>query len=225
MSRMMVLGLTGQTGAGKTTVSDYLRQYGITIVDADQVSRKVVELGSSCLVEIALAFGCDILCADGTLNRKKLGSIVFADKQKLKKLNSIIGPHISREVKRQLAQAAAKGEKLAVFDAPTLFESGAEVICDRVVSVIAPVEKRMQRIMDRDGLSDEDALNRIHSQHDDNYYASRSWHVIVNDGDIDQLYLKTKQMIELLAKEANRSDSAQDAPQEAAEPDDQAAPQ
>ena len=84
----MIVGLTGQTGAGKSTVSDYLRENGVVVIDADKIAREVVETGSACIADIALEFGCEYINMDGTLNRKKMARTVFNDKEKLKKLNT-----------------------------------------------------------------------------------------------------------------------------------------
>ena len=100
----MVIGLTGQTGAGKTTVSDYLRENGVTVIDADQVARRVVEQGSACIADIALEFGCEYINMDGTLNRRKMARTVFGDKVKLKKLNSLMFPYIIEEIRGELAR-------------------------------------------------------------------------------------------------------------------------
>ena len=115
----MVIGLTGQTGAGKTTVSDYLRENGVTVIDAD----------------IALEFGCEYINMDGTLNRRKMARTVFGDKAKLKKLNSLMFPYIIEEIRGELARLKEEQGGLIVLDAPTLFESGADKECDYVVSV------------------------------------------------------------------------------------------
>lgn len=126
----MVIGLTGQTGAGKTTVSDYLRENGVTVIDADQVARRVVEQGSACIADIALEFGCEYINMDGTLNRRKMARTVFGDKAKLKKLNSLMFPYIIEEIRGELARLKEEQGGLIVLDAPTLFESGADKECD-----------------------------------------------------------------------------------------------
>lgn len=167
----MVIGLTGQTGAGKTTVSDYLRENGVTVIDADQVARRVVEQGSACIADIALEFGCEYINMDGTLNRRKMARTVFGDKAKLKKLNSLMFPYIIEEIRGELARLKEEQGGLIVLDAPTLFESGADKECDYVVSVTAAAPERERRIIARDGLSQEEARERIAAQHDEDYYA------------------------------------------------------
>lgn len=186
-SNTVVLGLTGQTGAGKTTASNWLRQRRIPVVDADRVARDVVAKGTKCLSQLALEFSCMILNIDGTLNRRALGDIVFKDKEKLRTLNRITFPYIIDEIEEKIEEFKKKGEPIVVLDAPTLFESGADKFCTKVVSVIAPENIRLQRIMQRDSLSADQATNRIRSQHDDEYYLSRSDFVLLNESDPNSL--------------------------------------
>ena len=178
----MIVGLTGQTGAGKSTVSDYLRENGVVVIDADKIAREVVETGSACIADIALEFGCEYINMDGTLNRKKMARTVFNDKEKLKKLNNLMFPYIIDSIRRELKRLREQQEGIIVLDAPTLFESGADRECDRVVSVTADVQSRKERIIRRDKLTEEEADERIQAQHDEEYYKSRSWQVLENNG-------------------------------------------
>ena len=206
MSDIKVIGLTGQTGAGKTRVADLCRQAGITVIDADQVSRYVVDNDRPLLVELTLAFGVTILNADGTLNRKKLGSIVFGSKGKLERLNKIIFPFIRADVDRRVAELAAGGERLVVLDAPTLFESGGDKTCDAIVVVTAPLDARLNRIVIRDRLTDEEARKRMRSQPDAGFYTERADYIIENDGSEEALEakaLKLTAVLKALAKEAS----------------------
>jgi dephospho-CoA kinase len=190
MNPIRVIGLTGQTGAGKSTVSRVFVSCGIEVIDCDLVSRDVVDREKQLLADLALEYGISILHEDGTLNRRRLGSVVFSDRKKLDRLNEIIFPYIRREVERRVLQLQKKGCPLVVLDAPTLFESGIDADCDDVISVIAPEALRLNRIMVRDHLSDTEARNRIASQHDDNFYAARSSLVICNDRDEGALRLE-----------------------------------
>lgn len=191
----LVIGLTGQTGAGKTTVSDYLRENGVTVIDADQVARRVVESGSACIADIALEFGCEYINADGTLNRRKMARAAFGDRETLKKLNAVMFPYIIDELHEEIAQLKQEKGGLLVLDAPTLFESGADRECDYVISVTASPEERKRRIMVRDGLTEEEARERINAQHDEEYYRSRSWKVLQNDGGVDALKTETSVLL------------------------------
>ena len=198
MMKIKIVGLTGQTGAGKSSVSRIISSRRIEVIDCDEVSRYVVDNEKSCVADLSLEFGIQILDVNGSLNRKKLGSIVFGDKEKLSKLNLLILPYICDEVFKRVKRLDEKNVPLVVLDAPTLFESGIEKSCDFVVSVIAPLQLRLNRIIVRDHLTDDEARRRIASQHEDEFYTGRSDYVIVNDGDLHDLHLKTLEMINLM---------------------------
>lgn len=199
MQQGLLVGLTGQTGAGKTLVSKVLSSRGFRVIDADIVARQVVAQGAKCTLELALEFGIGILNTDGTLDRKKLGSIVFSDREKRIKLNHIIFPHIQEEIFSQVEQLRLKGEQVIILDAPTLIESGTHKKCDRVVSVIAPMPLRLARIMERDKITEEEAVLRIRAQHGDEYYTSHSNFVINNDGDMSELRVKVMELIDYIS--------------------------
>lgn len=185
---VMVVGLTGQTGAGKSTVSKVFAESGFAVINADHISRLVVEKGSRCLDEIIDFFGTDILEADGTLNRKALGNIVFADKAKLEMLNTIIYPYITKEILRQIKDYSANGNKLVLLDAPTLFESRADDFCEIIISVLADAETREKRIIERDGLTKLQAKNRMDSQYDADFFSAHSDYIIENNDSLDTVY-------------------------------------
>lgn len=194
----IIVGLTGQTGAGKSTVSEYLRVNGVTIIDADKVAREVVGQGSACIADIVLEFGCEYLNVDGTLNRKKLGETVFTDKGKLRRLNALMFPYILDSIHEEIRNFRARGEGIILLDAPTLFESGLDRQCDVVVSVMASATLRKRRIIARDNLTEEEADHRINAQHNDEYYKSRSWLVLTNNGDQRELHVQAAALLERL---------------------------
>jgi len=206
MRTTTVIGLTGQTGAGKTTVCSILKGRGIAIIDADQVSRDVVDEQKQCLADLALEFSIEILNVDGTLNRDRLANIVFGDKAKLKKLNSIIFPYIIANIREKIDAHRKAGTQLVVLDAPTLFESGADSFCDVVLSVVAPETERLNRIVIRDRLGDAQARARMGAQHPDEFYTKRSKYVIVNDSDLEELRLRTLQVIDQITAEAAQTE-------------------
>lgn len=200
----MVVGLTGQTGAGKSTVSSIWKVVpGVRVIDADRVARQVTEEETHLLADLALEFSTAILTAEGTLNRKKLGEQVFGDRRKLRRLNAIIFPYILTRLREEIAALEGAGVPLIILDAPTLFESGANELCHRVVSVIAPAELRLERILARDGISREEALDRMASQHVDEYYTGRSQYVIENAGDGEALATRAKGVLEALKATAD----------------------
>ncbi len=173
-----IIGLTGQSGAGKSTVSGMFASLGCHSIDTDKVARKVVEPGRPALLEITQTFGADVLKEDGTLNRPALATIVFSDPAELEKLNHITHKYITEEVKKEIASC---GKDVVIVDAPALFESGIDSMCDIIVSVLADEETRIRRIMKRDSLSREKAEERIHAQKDDNFYRNRSHFVLENN--------------------------------------------
>ncbi len=185
LSGVMVIGLTGQTGAGKSTVSKVFSENGFAVINADEVSRKVVEKGSKCLDEVSDFFGEDIISQDGTLDRKALAAIVFSDKSKLEMLDTIVYPYITGEILRQIRKHSANGEKLILLDAPTLFESRADDFCEIIISVLADEDIREKRIIERDALTREQARRRMNSQLDEDFFVTHSDYIIHNNGRLD----------------------------------------
>ena len=157
---MYVIGLTGMIASGKSTVSEFLRQRGIVILDADKISHQVILKGQPAFEEIILYFGADCLGADGQIDRRKLGRIVFSETEKLEVLNRIVHPRVTEEILRQLQQQ--KG--VVVIDAPLLIQAGLGRLCDEIWNVYAEQTLRIARIMARDHLEEEQALARVYSQ-------------------------------------------------------------
>ncbi len=185
---VMIVGLTGQTGAGKTHVSSIFSQKGFSIINADKVARIVVEKGKPCLEELCEFFTEKILNEDGSLDRALLGKIVFTDSSKLELLNSIIYPYITAEILNTIRLLADKGRKLILLDAPTLFESRTDDFCELIISVMSREELRLQRIMKRDNISEESAKHRMNSQLSEDFFRQNSDFVIKNNDDMDNLY-------------------------------------
>ena len=189
----MIYGLTGGTGSGKSTVAEYLKEFGCTVVDADIIARSVTEKGSEVLKKLSDEFGQEIIDENGELIRKKLGSIVFQDSEKLEKLNEIMRSSLDEKFEKALRQASE--ERLygkVFFDAPTLFESKREHFVDRIWVVIADRNTRIERIMKRDGLSREEVEKRMQNQLPDDVKAARADVVIYNDGSLDELREKVR---------------------------------
>lgn len=176
--RRPIVGLTGPTGAGKGVVSEYLEKCGCFICDTDKVARELTVKGSSFLNVLASHFGDDIIDENGELLRKKLAERAFSDKNKQLLLNSLMHPEIIRIATERCVDALEKGASGAVIDAPLLFECGADKYCDTVISVIAPKEIRLERIMLRDSISREMAQSRMSVQHEDSFYTDRSEFVV-----------------------------------------------
>jgi dephospho-CoA kinase len=165
---MLTVGLTGSSGSGKGYVSDIMKSVGIPCLDTDKVCRDVYMRGNECYDDLVRNFGEGILGDDGEIDRKKLFNLTFTDKDKYEQLNSIAFYHIMRQTKKWLDERESEGEKIVVIDAPMLYESGFDKMCDITICVTAPTELKLQRIVNRDGIPYEKALARINNQlHDD----------------------------------------------------------
>ncbi len=193
-TRARVIGLTGQSGAGKTTVSRVFSQNGFAVIDADIISREVTEKGQPCLTELSEAFGSDIINSDGTLNRKRLGSIVFSDREKLRQLNGIIYPYIIYRIISRIDELSEEGRELILLDAPTLFEANADDLCDLIISVTADESIRMSRIIARDNITPEAAKKRFESQYSEHFFVNHSDFVIINNKTPDVLAAKAEEV-------------------------------
>ena len=174
LEKPFLIGLTGQTGAGKSYIAKKLAEMGYNIVDADYYSRQITEKGSPILPLIAEAFGEDTV-KNGVLDRKRLAEKVFGSKELLEKLNRLMHPRI-------LEMCESHSRFPAVLDAPQLFESGGDRLCARVLSVTAPKELRLERIMKRDGITKEQALSRMSAQHSEAFFKENSDFTVINDG-------------------------------------------
>ena len=183
----VIVGLTGQTGAGKSTVSRVFVEQGFSLIDADRIAREVVEPGSPCLDELFEYFGSTIRGENNSLNRRALASIVFTDAHKLEVLNRIIHPYITEEIFRRINQFAQEGHILILLDAPTLFESKASDFCDLIISVLADPEIRRDRIIARDHLTEEAALQRMQAQLPEEFFVKHSDYIIRNNADLTKL--------------------------------------
>ena len=185
---VMVIGLTGQTGAGKSTVSKVFVQNGFRLIDADAISRHVVARGSHCLADLQECFTDAILTPDGELDRKVMASIAFSDHRKLEMLNNIMYPYIVGEILRMIHRFSQQNHKLILLDAPTLFESRADDFCDLIISVVAKPELRMQRIMERDHISEKAAQQRMEMQLTEEFFRLHSDTVLENNSSFSELW-------------------------------------
>lgn len=190
-----IIGLTGPTGAGKSSAAAVWQEMGAYIVDTDRLARQVVLPGSPCLQKLVDAFGNTILFADGTLNRSALAKIAFSDAKATAKLNAITHPAILALTKAEIETAAQKGYTTAVVDAPLLFEAGFDAICHHIVAVIAPYEQRKARIMSRDKLTADAAELRISAQKQDEFYCRDDVTVIQNNDDEETLHQIAKAIL------------------------------
>jgi dephospho-CoA kinase len=162
---MYLIGLTGGIASGKSTIARRLAEHGAIIIDADIVSREVVAPGSPALASIALEFGEDMINSEGTLNRAKLGALVFSDTEKLEKLNAIMHPAVKTRSAEVLAKARADNpDSVIVYDVPLLVEADIARNYDEIIVASAPEETRIKRMIQLRGLTDEEAKARIGAQ-------------------------------------------------------------
>jgi len=159
-----VIGLTGGVATGKSSVARYFQGQGAVVIDADQLAREVVEPGSRGLADVVAAFGAGVLAADGRLDRKGLGAVVFADSRKRKQLEGILHPEIKRLAEDRIAAAAGAGQRVIFYMAPLLIEAGATDRVDEVWVVTVRPEVQLERLMLRDGIDRADAQRVIESQ-------------------------------------------------------------
>ncbi len=188
----MLLGITGGSGCGTSTVGALLEKHGFYFVDADRVYRELLAADHALQQALASRFG-DVILRDGTVDRKALAAIVFADPAALADLNRITHSAIIAEVDRRIAAADAK---YAAVEAIALIESGMADSCDAVVSVLCGFETRLARIMARDGLTEDAARARLNAQKADIFFIDNSDYVLTNDGSLQDL---EKQVALLLA--------------------------
>ena len=160
----MIIGLTGSIASGKSTVAKMIQSYNLPIVDADIVARQVVEPGTPTLKKIAEAFGDEVIAEDGTMDRAKVGSIIFHNEEMRKTLNGIIHPAIREEMLRQRDEFMSYGEKNIFMDIPLLFESKLEHFVEKIIVVSVEEEVQLQRLMARNGFTEEEAKARIATQ-------------------------------------------------------------
>ena len=184
---MFVLGVTGGIGTGKSTVSGYFRDTGVEVLDADEISRKVTDVGGVALPEIAELFGPRAITANGALNRKYVASLVFTEKKKLDKLSAIVHHYVLTTIGEEIAKAAERKVKLIVLDVPIPVKHGFVDVCNQILVVSSRDDIRLDRLVLR-GMDRDDARKRMAMQMTREEYEELADRVLVNDGTIEELY-------------------------------------
>lgn len=193
---MKVIGLTGGIGSGKSTVSSYLRDKGFYIIDADEMARNMTAKGSKCLENLEKAFGREVILEDGNLNRKKLGEIVFSDKEKKAKLEELTTEVVVKNIEDETEHLRRTGKYDIIFlDVPLLFETGLNKCCDAVVVVTADDNVRIQRVVARDGISPLQVRARINNQMSTEEKISMATDVIDNSEGKEELHRNIEQLL------------------------------
>lgn len=186
----VLIGLTGGIGSGKSTVARRLVELGATEIDADLLAREVVQPGSDALTEIAARFGSDLVLDDGSLDRALLAQRAFADDQSRKDLESIIHPRIQKISRERISEASG----VVVYTIPLLVESGSTLPFDKVITVSAPVEVRIKRLIENRGMTRDEALSRIAAQASDSQREARADFVINSDCSLEDLFSQVDQI-------------------------------
>jgi dephospho-CoA kinase len=202
--RVRLVGLTGGIASGKTTFAEALRARGVPVVDADALARAAVAPGAPALAEIANAFGAGVLAADGSLDRKKLASVVFADAEARRRLEAITHPAVRAAMAEETARLGAAGHPLAFYDTPLLYEVGLDRLLDCVVVVWAPRDVQRARLVARDGLDPAGADARLAAQLPIDEKAARADFVVENTGAAADLGPKADRLLVDLRRGAGR---------------------
>lgn len=183
---MKIIGITGSSGAGKTTLSKMLNEReDVIVIDADKVVRQMSVPGTKYLNSIKDTFGCEILLENGYLNRKELANKIYNDDNAREKLNALTFKYVVDEILLRIKNIKDEKVQIIVIDAPLLFESGLEKCCDSVIALIADKELKIKRICQRDNIDEKTAESRLNIQQDDSYYIERADYVIVNKENYD----------------------------------------
>lgn len=200
--RTPVIGLTGPSGAGKGAACACFAEHGIKSIDTDAVYHRLLKPPSKCFDELTQYFGKEIISDSGEIDRKKLSAIVFkpGNGQELEMLNKISHKHILKKTIEILDKNEKDGVLASIVDAPLLFESEFHLYCDINISVIAPFDVRLQRVILRDNIPIEKAIERLKAQKSDGYYISRSDYTIVNDSDITNLRKQVDEIVSIIFK-------------------------
>ncbi len=196
---MQVIGLTGGIATGKSTVSAMLKRAGALVIDADRIARAVVKKGLPAYREIVDHFGLGVLLPDGEINRDALGDIIFNDPQKKQLLNRIVHPRVKKEVNRQLKLIETTHSKaVAILDIPLLIEAGMHNDLSEIIVVYAPQHMQIKRLMQRDRISEADALARVRSQMPIEEKKQQATIVIDNSGTIENTRRQTLDLFKRL---------------------------
>lgn len=202
---MITVGLTGSSGSGKGYVSEIMLNSKIPCLDTDKVCREVYLKGHPCYNDLVTEFGEGILREDGEIDRSRLFKLTFGDEHKYERLNSIAFAHIMKVTEDWISERQAEDHRVIVIDAPMLYESGFDQLCDKVICVISDIPTQVSRIMYRDGLSYDDARLRLSKQKANVYYTSRADYVLDNSVSNEKnIYRDTTRLMGVLRREATR---------------------
>ena len=191
MSGQMIIGLTGGIGSGKSTAAACFRKLGIPVLDADYYARKALDKGTACYERTVALLGREFLKEDGTIDRKKVADVVFKNEDLRSGLNAIIHPYVLEQMQKHTKECS---EPRVIWEVPLLFESGYDRCCNRTVTILCREDIRIRRICERDGITEEQAMDRIKAQMTDKRRASLADDVLYNEGTEQELMHRVAQL-------------------------------
>ena len=190
----MIIGITGSSGAGKSTICEILKkEYNVKIINADKIAKRLSNKGTNYINDIIKTFGNDIVDEQGELKRKKLGQIIYNNPEKRKKLNKCTFKYIKKEIEEEIERT--KEYVTIIIDAPLLFECGLEKLCDKVIGVVSKRNLQIERIVARDNIDYQEAESRLNAQEDNEFYIKRCDVIIENNNDIKDIEEKLKDIL------------------------------
>ncbi len=207
----MTAGLTGQTGAGKTLISEEFERCGFKVLNCDILARRVLEPQTECFFKIKELF--PQFFENDKFNRKKAAELLFNDRELLKRYNAAIFPYINALIEGEIERLEKSGAEFILLDAPTLFEAGADKLCDVTIAAAADESIRIERIIRRDGISERAARDRAKNQHSEEFFRAHADIVIENNGEAGQALERARKAAEIIKtnkKEKRRSDDKKD---------------
>ena len=192
----MIIGITGSSGAGKSTICDILKdEYKVKIINADKIAKKLSKKGTNYIIDIIEKFGKDIVDEEGELRRKKLAEIIYTDPEKRKELNECTFKYIRKEIERQIKKEKnSNNNNTIIIDAPLLFECDLDKICDKVIGIISKKELQIERVVARDNIDYDQAEKRINAQATNEFYKDKCDDIIENNNDVFKLERKIKEI-------------------------------
>ena len=197
MKQFKLIGLTGQSGAGKSTVAHTFADCGATVINADEIVASLYVPDAPCVRTIAACFGAEVLTENGAIDRQALAKRAFSSAENTALLGKIVHPFVTATLFERLRGQSG----VVIYDAPQLFESGADVICDAVIAVTADEQTRLRRIMARDGISEEKALERIRSQLKEDFFRANADYLLENNENAEILRKKAEKLYKTIQSE------------------------
>lgn len=197
-SNILKIGLTGGIGCGKSTISMIFRENSIPVIDADEISRKVLLNHPDILLEIRKSFGDEYFDENGEFLRRKMGNLIFSDKSRKVQYENIIMPHIFHDILSEIKKYNDVGEEICIIDAPTLIENKLHTYMDKIIVVIASEEIQIERVMRRDNFSREEAIIRINNQMSTKEKCKFADFIIDNSGNLQETRIKVMKVISKL---------------------------